>query len=519
VYEPVLPQHAAEVLSQLFALSREAPHAVVNRLHDDEADLSSDLLTNLRKFGSVPSPRQLRALKLRLSMTIGGTFKLFGYRLDSMRQFESLLNGERTRFVESYPFHRDRPIDLPGTLGAHDAFQRTSFFSELVVCWQHGIPIRAIRGPHWQKDGFLYAQVGTRDTLAMPKVPPGSFLAIRPIGEKERQNPDPERIYYLQHGSGYLCCHCAVRQGRLLLIARDHDHYTGLREFLYPGQIRIVGRVTSFGVHLPLVKPTFALSRRAYKPAPLILPWEHTSLRNLISAERQRFGITEAQLARASAILESRLGAGVSARTLRRYEHEGKRVPRTAVLLGLTLVHSLRFTDVLRILHLWTDESDNYSLTRLMSVSRYADLPSGFRSADAPEPVTRWQPLLDEWGEWPTLLSMAIPDLERRGRRMLRINQSSLFKGLDPFIAPHSVVVLEEQDELPLVYRDNHEQNWERPLYVLRHDERTFCGYVEADRTKVVLVPHPLAAAVPRMVFRRQQIRILGRVIGVASPL
>jgi hypothetical protein len=518
VYDPVLPQHAADVLSQLFALFRKAPGKDLHRLNPDVDGLSPNLLMNLRQHGSIPSPRQLHALRLSLSMTIGGVFKLFGYSLDSMRKVEYLLNGERTRLVESYPFNRDRAVDLPGTLGEYGSFQRNAFLSELVVGWQQGVPIRALHGPHWQKNGFLYAQLGTSDTLALPRIPPSSYIAIRPIGEKERQNPAPERIYFLQHGSGYYCCGCAVRQGRLILLAQDHT-YTGFHEFLYPGEIRIVGRVVFFAVHLPFAKSTDDLPKRAHKPAPLIFPWEHTSLADLISTERLRFGITEAQLEKANEILESQLGTGVSARTLRRYEHEGKRVPRIAALLGLALIHSLRFTDVLRILNLWTDESSAYSLAMLMSARTNAELPLSFQLAKSPEPVALWQPFLDEWGEWPTLLSMAIPNLERWGHRILRINQSAWFKGLDPFIAPHSVMVLDEQDVLPPAHTERHQQSWERPLYAVRHEERILCGYLEADATHFILVPHPLAATVARIALRRTQARILGRVAGVASPV
>ena len=518
MYDPVLPQHAADVLSQLFALFRKAPGKDLHRLNPDVDGLSPNLLMNLRQHGSIPSPRQLHALRLSLSMTIGGVFKLFGYSLDSMRKVEFLLNGERTRLVESYPFNRDRAVDLPGTLGEYGSFQRNAFLSELVVGWQQGVPIRALHGPHWQKKGFLYAQLGTSDTLALPRIPPSSYIAIRPIDGKERQSPSPQQIYFLQHGSGYLCCGCAVRQGKLLILTQDNA-YAGPHEFYYPGQIRIVGRVVSFGVRLPLVKLTADLSRRAHKPAPLIFPWEQTSLADLISAERLRFGITEVQLERANELLESQLGTGVSARTLRRYEHEGERMPRTAVLLGLALVHSLRFTDVLHIIKLWTDESKDYSLATLMSVRTNAELPAGFQLAKSPEPAALWQPFLDEWGEWPTLLSMAIPDLERWGHRILRINQSAWFQGLDSFIAPHSVMVLDEQDVLPPARAERHQQNWERPLYAVRHEERTLCGYLEADATHFILVPHPLAATVARIAFRRTQTQILGRVVGVVSPV
>ena len=78
----------------------------------------------------------------------------------------------------------------------------------------------------------------------MPKVPPGSHIAIRPIGEQESRNPNPERMYFLQHGNGYICCRCAVRQHKLSIITEDRD-YAGPHEFLYPGEVRIVGRLTS----------------------------------------------------------------------------------------------------------------------------------------------------------------------------------------------------------------------------------------------------------------------------------
>lgn len=518
MYDPVFPQQATEVLSRFFAMFRKASREVAHRLNRQSSGLSPDLLTNLRQFGSTPTPRQLQALKLRLSLTIGGAYKLFGYKLDSLRGVELLLNGERTRFVESYPFHRDRPVDLPGVLGDQNAFHRTAFLSDLVVRWQQGVPIRALRGPHWQKEGFVYAQLGAGDTRAMPKVPPGSYIAIRPIGDEERRDPDPARIYFLQFGGGYLCCRCTVRQGRLWLITQDHD-YAGPHEFIYPGEIRVVGRVMSFAVELRLAKSAPTLPQRAYKPAPLILPWEHTSLPNLIAAERQRFGITEAHLRRASDILETHLGTTISARTLRRYEQEKERVPRTSVLIGLALVHSLRFTDVLRALSLWTDESRHYSLNALMSANTLDDLPYSFPSAVAPDPVTRWQPLIDEWGEWPTLLSMAMPNLGQWGYRILRINQSTWFNGLDPLLAPHSVVVLDERDVSPPAHAERHQQNWDRPIFALRYEARTFCGYLEAHGASLVLLPHSAASSTPRAVFPKRQTQILGRVVAAASPI
>jgi len=189
------------------------------------------------------------------------------------------------------------------------------------------------------------------------------------------------------------------------------------------------------------------------------------------------------------------------------------------VLIGLTLMNSLRFTDVLRIAGLWTDESQHYSLDAMMSATTFDDLPRGFPPAAVPNPIARWQSWLDEWGEWPTLLSMAMPDLGQWRNRILRINQSAWFKGLDPLIAPHSVVVVDKLKVAPPSHAENHRHNWDRPIFALRHEGKTFCGYLEAHGTNLVLLPHPSASGTSRMVFRRRQVEILGQIVAVASPL
>ena len=124
MYDPVFPQRATEVLTRLFAMYRRSPREAAARLNQESAGLSPDLLSNLRQFGSTPTPRQLQALKLRFSLTIGGAFKLFGYRLDSMRGVEALLNGGRTRFEGGH--QRGRAREVHRSLGMGHASNRKS---------------------------------------------------------------------------------------------------------------------------------------------------------------------------------------------------------------------------------------------------------------------------------------------------------------------------------------------------------------------------------------------------------
>lgn len=517
MYEPELSKAAPDNLAHLLnlfsgSLARQADAFVTN-----PEPLSPHLLMNVRQSGYVPSPRQLHALKRHLSISTGGAFKLFGYRLDSFRRTEELLNGHRTRFVESYAFNLDRAIDLPEWLGGSTAFRRTAFLSEIVVSWQQGIPIRALRGRHWQRPGIVYAQIGTCNSANASRIPGGSFVAILPVGAAEASSPNPEAVYLLQTGYGYLCARCVVERGWLSLIAPGRS-YAGPREFLYPGDVRIVGRVGSFGVRLPIPGVDDDCSSRRHRAAPLLLPWEQPSLADLVGCEHLRFGMTEAMLKRANEILEDRVGTGISARTIRRYETGDGKIPQTATLIALALLHSLRMHDVLSALKLWSDEASSYSLAMLMNTKRTADLPSSFQSARTPQPVSAWEPLLDEWGEWPTLLSMAIPDLSAWGHRILRINQSDYYKGMDTLIAPHSVAVLDVSDRNVPAGTASNARDWLRPIYALRYEGRTYCSYLEADSTYLFLAPHPSAGTVPRIVARRTQTQILGRLIGIASP-
>jgi hypothetical protein len=397
-------------------------------------------------------------------------------------------------------------------------FERTAFLSELVPSWQEAIPIRSVGGRNWQRQPTVYARIGTKDRIGLPRVPPGSIVALARLRPEERLSPDHEAVYFLQHGNGYLASACAVQDGRLFLITRN-GNYVGRYDFLYPQEIRIVGRISGLCAGLPIRTTPAPVPVRQGEPAPLVLPWEHNSLPPLIKAERARFGVTEAEVRQASEYLHSTFGVRVSARTLRRYEHPGRSHPNTGVLLGMTLLHSLRFRDVLMAAGLRPQDTQNYSLDPLLKANTHEELPVLPDRAPAPTPIDRWQLVLNEWREWPALLSMTFPNLRKLGYQILRIHQSSIFRGLDPLIRPGSLVLLDESAKQPNTQNHRELQDWERPMYALQHNTDILCGYLDNDGTHISLVPHPEAGSLPRVSFLKHQVQLLGRVIGVASPL
>ena len=146
MYEHVPVQRIVDNIRHIYDLYRHGPPSLGDSVDDQAARMQflRGLVNNLRNERSRPSPRVLMELTRRVPLATGGVFRLVGYRLEKMRELDFLLNGHRTRIVESYPFYRDREIDLPGTLSEQAAFERSAFVSELVLRWQRQVPIRVL---------------------------------------------------------------------------------------------------------------------------------------------------------------------------------------------------------------------------------------------------------------------------------------------------------------------------------------------------------------------------------------
>ena len=518
-FEYVSVQQIVDRVSHIYGLYRDDAAATKSQgpaEHHARLSFLRGVIDNLKHQNSRLSPRTLRRFSHYAALTIGGSFRLTGYYLDRMRDTEFILNGHRTRIIESYPFYRDRLIDLPHMLSEENVWRSSALISDVVLSWQEGLPIRTLQNPNWQDNGIFYIQIGAEESLALSGLPPGAILSIEPISAEEQANPDPNAVYCLQFGNGYLCCSCAVSHGRLALLPRD-GRYAGLYDFFYPQQVRIAGRARGFAVWLPPSLNDRHESRPGRVAAPLVLPWEHASLNALLRTERLRFGRTARDLAYVNEILQARIGASLSERTLHRYERQAERIPQTDTMLALSLFCAVRISDVLRLLGFAFNESNSYSLSTWLQAGSFEQLREQLRSAMTPDPLARWRLIRADWGDWPSLLSMTIPRMAQLKHRLLRVHQRELFDGLDPLVQPGAIGLLEELDNMPDLRGDREKQGWERPIYVIRHKGNMLCGHLDQDEQHVVLIPHPRSHA-RRIALLRHQVEIVGQIKGIGSP-
>ncbi|QHN02740.1 hypothetical protein FTO74_04675 [Granulicella sp. WH15] len=518
MYRPVSRHTVLDVLARLRSLFREmSPATEVERVAQAEREaFYHHLAANMHGPSFHPMPHVIAEASRHFWLTLDGAHQLFGYNLPLMLDYDLQLNQKRTRIIESYPFQRDMLIDLPSRFGEDEVFERNALMAEVIPDWQTDLPIRTIDGKRWQTPGMFYLQIGTEDSLGA-RIPPGAIASVEPISEEEQLHPDPDKTYLLQFGNGYRCCSCSVSKGKLSLILAS-GCYVGPHEFRYPGEVRIAGRIRMFAMELPLVRAaslqTLPASRHG---APLILPWQQSSLPELFATKYLRFQRPREDWETIRKVLEDALHINISDRTRRRYRRSTESVPHTGTLIALSLSYVARYTDSLRTLHLIRPERTLYSLDTLLRANRLIDLPEASVRARTPEPEERWDSLRHTWGEWPTLLSIKFPRLQSMRNQVLRLHQSDRFNGLDPLIPAGAALLLEPIEGIPDTREDRSKTDWSRPVYALRTGNEIFCGYLEVNDKHYVLIPHPRKMS-QRMTLSQNQVNEVSRVVGIATP-
>lgn len=273
MYSPVQRHEIISALIHIRELYRRVKpfSAREHRTYERREAAARSLLSNLPRSGEHPTLKTLLEVAEIFQLTLDGAHRLFGYNLDGIREFDLRVNRGHTHIIESYPFERDLPIDLPSHLAPSEAFREDARLRDLVLRWQTDIPIRALEGVGWQRPGTFYIHVGTEDSLGS-SIPPGAMALVEPVSDDDKLRPNPRGIYLLQFGNGYRCSQCVVTNGKLKLFSSGRT-YLGREEFAYPDAVRISGRIRMFALGLPLPEfPFLHALPSSRRHADLILP-------------------------------------------------------------------------------------------------------------------------------------------------------------------------------------------------------------------------------------------------------
>lgn len=518
MYSYVPREQIADALIHLRELFRQIPPSSEKdyRAHERREVLTKNLLSNLFRTKDHPTIHVVLELAEAFSLTLDGAHRLFGYELERIREYDLGLNAGRTHIIETYPFERDRLVDLPSQFGGDEAFARSAAAHDLILDWRANIPIRTLESGGWQQPNAFYVRVGTEDSLGS-SLPPGAIALAVPVEEAERLRPNPRSIYLLQFGNGYRCSRCVVTRGKLILLTSGRT-YNGPQEFAYPDGVRIAGRIRMFALGLPLpdypLLPSLPVSQSS---APLILPWEHSSMDRLFTAKYRRFRRSRHEVHRIRDTMETVFHSTLSGRTERRYRRPTTSLPHVDALIQLTVTHAARYTDVLRMQRPVPSDRGRYSLDTLLNTRHLHDLSAGFRRPHLPVPRDRWAALREEFVEWPALLSLKFPQLMSLDERVVRLPRGIAIQGIDPPIAPGSLALLEKILGTPDT-QSKTTTGWGRRVYALRRGSDLLCGYLDRDGSQYVLLVDAHGSP-PTVMLHEAELHQLNYVSGVAVPV
>jgi len=449
-----------------------------------------DFLSNLRRTGLRAMVPMVHELEELCGLVTGAGYRLLGYELDAIREYDHVLNGGRTHLVESHVFERDLQVELPLELAEQPTGNPDRMLNTLVRSWQRDVPLRALKGAEWRRPRLFYVHVGTEDDPGSI-LPNGALAQVELVSQEEALQPRPSTIYLLQFPNGYRFSRCIVRPGCLQLLAPREAAYQGREEFPYPSNaVRIVGKVLSFAIGLP--QPSYQTPYRCQPyagTAALVLPWEHQTRSAYLATNSRRFARSEEELRLIEDVLRSKLPKLASERTKRRYRSETPSEPHVDALIQLTLENYGRFSDSLRLGGHMSHDRNRFSLETFLRARHYTDLVVVNTKVQAPFPGTVWQSMRAESAELAPLLLLKFPRLSHLGNRILQISRKSALPGIQPPLSAGSWILLEELSAMPDIHGDALKAGWQRPLYALQRGLETMLGFLEREGASLLLLP------------------------------
>ncbi len=146
-------------------------------------------------------------------------------------------------------------------------------------------------------------------------------------------------------------------------------------------------------------------------------------------------------------------------------------------------------------------------------------LPESY-AAPTPQPEDLWLPIQQQLREWPIFLA-DVPSATENFRNVLRFEREAAPFGSLSILPDLSYLSYKShRGGYRALNRDAGLSDWARSLYLIEHGRplpKIDCGYLTFFDDNVLLAPHRSAFAKSPVIFKKQDLTILGGVTGVAA--
>lgn len=228
----------------------EESRLIANTEGNEEYYVSHAWLTALEKTHVVPSIYKLFSLSLIYRAKFSDLLLLYGVDLDCVSKYQMARYLEKTHLMARGVYETTRAVSFPVRFDRAARPEETALLSRIVEVWGE-VPIEFLQ--HLDLRNSLYGYIGLEDYTLYPLLRPGSFVQIDPKQNKISELPwrtELDRpIYFIELHKGYACSWCDLQANRLFLVPHPLS-LCKIRQFGYPAEAEIVGRVTAFALRL-----------------------------------------------------------------------------------------------------------------------------------------------------------------------------------------------------------------------------------------------------------------------------
>jgi len=217
---------------------------------NDEFIISNAWLTQIENRDVIPSVYKLYSLSIIYRVKFTHLLQFYGIDVEKISQYQSITPLANTHLSRLEVYDEDRAIMFPVRFDPGFRVEKTGLMSRLVEVWGE-VPIALIR--HLDFRNSLYGYIGLEDNTLSPLLRPGSFVQIDNRQNKVQKPPwrtEFERpIYFLELRDGYACSWCELQGKHLILIPHPLSG-CAIRQFAFPNDAEIVGRVTAVAMRI-----------------------------------------------------------------------------------------------------------------------------------------------------------------------------------------------------------------------------------------------------------------------------
>jgi transcriptional regulator with XRE-family HTH domain len=221
-------------------------------LHQEEYLVSHNYLAEIEADRHKPSLFKLYTLSVVYNADLFKLLGLYGMGREDVMWSDLGLELPGTGSVAQGEPESHDLVRLPGKFNATIGLDQTRLLSGAAAVWGRA-PWALLRTV--ATGAALYGVVGMKDLTMDPLIPPGSIIQIdsgrRRVETAGWRNEFERPIYFLRARQEYACGWCQVEQSTLSLIPYPLSPVR-MRQFRYPGEVEIVGRVT--GVTMSLLR-------------------------------------------------------------------------------------------------------------------------------------------------------------------------------------------------------------------------------------------------------------------------